>query len=102
MMYAPATFQRLMTTVLSGMQGIKRLFYLDDIVVFGENLKTHSDRLREILDRMRRYNLKLQPDKCEFLREEVSYLEHVTGSTGVSPDEKRAEAVRNYPIPKTT
>jgi hypothetical protein len=34
------------------------------------------------------------------LREEVSYLGHVTGSTGVGPDEKRAEAVRNYPNQK--
>ena len=42
-----------MTTMLSGMQGIKWLFYLDVIVVFGEDLKTHSDRLREILDWMR-------------------------------------------------
>ena len=50
---------------------------------------------------MTKYNLKLRPDKCEFLREEVSYLGHVTGSTGVSPGEKIAEAVRNYLIPKT-
>jgi hypothetical protein len=29
-------------------------------------------------------------------------MRHVRGSTGVSLDEKRAEAIRNYPIPKTT
>ena len=99
---APATFQRLMNTVLSGIQGIKCLVYMDDIVVFGENLKAHNDRLREVLERMRKYNLKLQPDKCEFLRKEVSYLGHVIGSTGVRPDEKRVEAVKSYPVPKTT
>ena len=43
---APATFQRLMTTVLSGMQGIKCLVYLDGVVVFGEILNTHNERLR--------------------------------------------------------
>lgn len=99
---APATFQRLMNTVLSGIQGIKCLVYMDDIVVFGENLKAHNDRLLEVLERMRKYNLKLQPDKCEFLRKEVSYLGHVIGSTGVRPDEKRVEAVKSYPVPKTT
>jgi hypothetical protein len=98
---APTTFQRLMTTVLSGIQGIKCLVYLDD-VVFGENLKVHNERLREILERMRKYNLKLQPDKCEFLRKEVSYLGHVIGQDGVRPDEKRIEAVRDFPKPKTT
>jgi hypothetical protein len=66
---APANFQRVMTTVVSGIQGIKCLVYLDD--VFGENLRVH-ERLREVLERMRKYNLKLQPDKCEFLRKEGS------------------------------
>jgi hypothetical protein len=36
---APATFQRLMNTALSGIQRIRCLVYMDDIVVFGENLK---------------------------------------------------------------
>jgi hypothetical protein len=47
---------------------------------------------------MKKYNIKLQSYNCEFLREEISYLGHVT----VSPDEKRAEALRSYPLPKTT
>jgi len=88
-----------MTTVLSGIQGIKCLVYLDDDVVFGENLHTHNERLREVFSRMRKHNLKLQPDKCEFLRKEVSYLGHVIGQTGVKPDEKRVKAVRDYPRP---
>ena len=86
---APATFQRLMTNVLSGIQGIKCLVYLDDVVVFGENLNTHNERLREVFGRMIQHNLKMQPDKCEFLRREVSYLGHVIGQTGIKPDEKR-------------
>jgi hypothetical protein len=51
---------------------------------------------------MRKHNMKLQPDKCEFLRKEVSYLGHIIGQTGVRPDEKRIEAVRDFPKPKTT
>jgi hypothetical protein len=39
---APAAFQRLMNTVLSGIQGIKCLVYLDDVIVFGENLGAHN------------------------------------------------------------
>jgi len=91
-----------MTAVLSGIQGIKCLVYLDYVVIFGQNLETHNDRLREVFSRMRKHNLKLQPDKCEFLRKEVSYLGHVIGPTGVRPDEKRVKAVRDFPEPKTT
>lgn len=46
--------------------------------------------------------MKLQLDKCEFLRKEFSYLGHVIGQTGIRPDEKRIEAVRDYPKPKIT
>jgi len=50
---------------------------------------------------MRKY-MKLQLDKCEFLRKEVSYLGHIVGQTGVRPYEKRREAVKDYPKPKNT
>jgi hypothetical protein len=71
---ALSTFQRLMSTVLSGMQGLKCLVYLDDIIISGENLKVQNERLRDVFARLRSHNLKLQPDKCEFLRKEVLYL----------------------------
>ena len=64
-----------MSTVLSGMQGLKCLVYLDDIV-FCETLQNHNDKLREVFVSLRLHNLKLQPDKCEFLRNEFTYLGH--------------------------
>jgi len=51
---SPATFQRLMTTILGGVQGIKCFVYLDDVVVFGEDLRIHNERLHEVLSRMRK------------------------------------------------
>jgi len=72
---APVTFQRLMNSgmndLLTGIQGLKCLVYLDDIVIYGSNLREHNRRLIEVFGRLREHNLKLQPDKCEFLRKEV-------------------------------
>ena len=56
---APATFQRLMSTVLSGMQGLKCLVYLDGTIVFGETLQVHNDKLRDVFARLRMHNFKL-------------------------------------------
>jgi len=86
---APSTFQRLMSTVLSGIQGLKCLVYLDDIIIFVENLKVHNSRLRDVFARLRSYNLKQQPDKCEFLRKEVLYLGHRLTSEGLLPDKSK-------------
>jgi hypothetical protein len=69
-----ATFQRLMNNVLSGLIGIKCLVYLDDIIVYGKDLKDHNHKLMEVFERLREQNLKIQPDKCEFLTQECVYL----------------------------
>jgi len=52
--------------------------------------------------RLRSYNLKLQPDKCEFLRKEVLYLGHRLTREGLLPDESKLSAVKEFPIPNTT
>ena len=99
---APACFQRLMNAVLTGLQGLQCFVYLDDIVVYGPDLSQHILRLKAVLDRLRNNNLKLQPDKCEFLRKEVSYLGHVISESGVKPNPEKISAVKNFPIPRTT
>ena len=39
---APATFQRVMDQVLSGLQGIELFVYMDDIVIYAQNLEDHT------------------------------------------------------------
>ena len=97
---APATFQRLMNSVLTGLQGLRCLIYLDDIVIFARDLQDHTVKLREIFDRLQKYHLKIKPSKCEFLRKEVVYLGHRISEQGVQPDENKMEAVLKFPIPK--
>jgi len=97
---APATFQRLMDRVLSGLQGIELFVYLDDIVIYASSLTEHNRKFHKLAERLRSANLRLQPDKCEFLRKEVTYLGHVINETGVKPDPKKVEAVLNFPRPK--
>jgi len=67
---APATFQRLMDNVLTGLQGNELFVYMDDIVIYARSLKEHEIKFNRLMARLRDANLKLQPDKCEFLRKE--------------------------------
>ncbi|XP_036142872.1 uncharacterized protein LOC118645594 [Monomorium pharaonis] len=97
---APATFQRLMNSVLTGMQGLRCLVYLDDIVIYGSSLKEHNKRLEEVLLRLREANLKLQPDKCEFLQKEVNYLGHIISKDGIAPDPGKLQAIKDFPEPR--
>lgn len=97
---APSTFQRLMNTVLSGLQGLHCYVYLDDCIIYSTDLSSHMEKLQLVFDRFREFNLKLQPDKCEFLRREVSYLGHIITDKGVTPNPEKVKAVTNFPVPK--
>jgi len=97
---APATFQRLMDNVLSGLQGNELFVYMDDIVIYARSLKEHEVKFNRLMARLREANLKLQPDKCEFLRKEVAYLGHIISEEGVKPDPHKIKAVINFPAPR--
>jgi len=83
LMTAPATFQRMMNIVLDGLTGSRCFVFLDDIVVYARSLAEHDTKLREVFDIIRVNRLKLKPAKCEFLRKEAGYLEHIISGNGV-------------------
>jgi hypothetical protein len=97
---APSTFQRLMNTVLSGLQGLHCYIYLDDCIIYSNSILSHIEKLQLVFDRFREFNLKLQPEKCEFLRREVTYLGHIITDKGVSPNPDKVKAVSQFPVPK--
>jgi len=72
--FRPATFQRLMEQVLSGLHWKTMLVYLDDVIVISPDFPTHVCRLREVFEQLRGAGLKLKPSKCTFLQPEVKYL----------------------------
>ena len=48
--------------------------YLDDILIHMCTLKEHRKVVREVLKRLEKFNLYLQPEKCEFELQELEYL----------------------------
>ena len=73
---APATFQRLMDLVLTGLHWSECLVYLDDIIIFGRTFDEHLSRSRTVLERLNQAGLTLKPSKCQWARNEVKYLGH--------------------------
>ena len=97
---AGATFQRLMELVLAGMDSKSCLVYIDDVIVFGETEHAHLKHLEEVFERIRAAGMKLKPQKCCLARDEVVFLGHKVGKTGVQPDPANINKVRNWPRPK--
>ena len=98
---APATFQRLMDTVLAGLKWQSCLVYLDDVIVFSNDFDKHLLDLHAVLTRLREAGLKLKAKKWHFCCEEVDFLGHVISNKGIKANPKKLEVIKNWPVPET-
>ena len=96
---APATFERLMEAVLGGLHWNSLLVYFDDVIVFGANFEEELKRLKEVFQRFRDANLKLNPKKCELFKTQVKYLGYRVSVAGVQTDPDKCSVVQNWPTP---
>lgn len=74
--------------------------FVDDLLIHGRTKQEHDDRLRQVLDRCRDINLKLNVNKCKFGLTEIKYLGHKISANGICPDGSHTSAIRNMPRPQ--
>ena len=98
---APATFQRLMENCLGDLHLRSCIIYLDDIIIFSKTPEEHVQRLGQVFEKLAAAGLKLKPSKCEFFKTEINYLGHVVSREGIRTDDKKIEAIKNWPRPVT-
>ena len=97
---AGATLERLMEKVLSNLSWKVCLVYLDDIIIMSKTFDEHVENLRQVFERLRQANLKMNPKKCVLLQKEVSFLGHIVSENGVATDPSKIDTIKNWPIPK--
>ncbi|XP_053539534.1 uncharacterized protein LOC124628632 [Ictalurus punctatus] len=95
---APATFQRLMDILLRPHRQFAAA-YLDDVVIHSSTWADHLFHLREILKALREAGLTANPKKCHLGLTEAQYLGYRIGRGMLKPQQKKIEAVKDYPRP---
>lgn len=98
---APATFQRLMNSVLREFINKICVVYLDDILIFSTTLKEHLESIRKIFNRLREKQLKIQIDKCNFMKKETEFLGHILTPDGIKPNPNKIKVIKELKLPTT-
>jgi hypothetical protein len=62
---------------------------------FAEHMKT----LRDVFMRLRQYQLKLKPKKCELFQHEVEFLGRIVGPDGLGLSPNDTRVVVDWPVP---
>src|SRR5215469_2954036 len=98
---APATFQRLMDEVLHDILWKFVVVYLDDLNIYLKTFEEHLQHLRIVFERLQKAGLRLNPEKCKFVTEELSFLGHLISKDGIRTDPDKIEKVKHFPRPQT-
>jgi len=97
---APAAFQRFVNTVFADMLDVCVVVYLDDILIYSEDMESHQQHVREVLRRLRLHGLFAKPEKCEFHSDSVEYLGYRLSPDGLTMSPDKIQTISDWPEPR--
>ena len=80
-----------MSEILAGLEGV--LCQMDDVLIFGQNQTKHNRRLEAVLMCIEKAGATLNPQKCEFSKNKLTFLGHVIDESGVTADPEKTQAI---------
>jgi len=92
---APATFQRALDTILSGLKWQICLVSLDDVIIFFANAEQHVKDVKAVLHRLREAGVTLNMTKCTWFSDEVEYLGHIVRPGQLHVHNKNVDALKH-------
>ncbi|KAG0435849.1 Transposon Ty3-G Gag-Pol polyprotein [Dictyocoela muelleri] len=96
---APKTFQRAMKNMLDEFEYVK--IFLDDILIFSENLADHKLHVESVLKKLKYNGLTINKSKSKFLNEKIVYLGRLITQQGITIEPNKNIAFNTSTIPTT-
>ena len=96
----PAAFQRFMNEIFRDLLDVYVVIYLDNILIYSNNLTSHKDHVKEVLRRLWDNGLYASPSKCMFHQRQVEFLGFVLSPEGIKMDMKKVQTIQDWPIPR--
>ncbi len=96
---APATFQRMIQSLLAPYLDNFVVVYLDDILIFSPELISHKEHVRTVLRILQQNHLYASLKKCEFSVRQTAFLGFLVGEQSDRVDETKIHTVKHWPQP---
>jgi hypothetical protein len=95
-------FQNMMNDILKEpIDEGKVLVYLDDILIFTEDLDKYRKLVKRVLAKLKKNKLFLKLEKCDFEKTEVEYLGVIILENSVRIDPIKVKGIMEWPEPMT-
>jgi len=97
---APAAFQCFMNDMFSNLLDVCIVVYLDDILIYSDDITQHQSHVKEVLKRLQKAGLYAKAEKCEFHSDSVEYLGYVLSPAGLTMSDTKVKTIQEWPEPK--
>ncbi|KAI5342997.1 hypothetical protein L3X38_010873 [Prunus dulcis] len=95
-----ATYQRAMQKIFDDMLHKNVECYVDDLVIKSKRREDHLKDLRTVFNRLRKYQLKMNPLKCAFDVTSGKFLGFIVKHRGIEVDQTKIKVIRDMPEPR--
>ncbi|KAL0458585.1 UNVERIFIED_CONTAM: Polyprotein P3 [Sesamum latifolium] len=90
---AGATYQRAMQRIFDDMLHKNVECYVDDLVVKSKKREDHLYDLRKVFERLRRYQLKMNPSKCAFGVTSGKFFGFIVRQRGIEIEQAKIDTI---------
>jgi hypothetical protein len=98
---AGATFQRMVDLIFKELIGKTMSVYVDDMIVKSTQREYYISHLTEAFSRLRKYQIKLNPDKCTFGVASGKFLGYMVTQWSIEDDPDQVSAILNMRSPSS-
>jgi len=97
---APVAFQRFMNDIFSDLLDVCVMIYLDDILIYSNNMSEHHWHVKEVLKHLHKAGLYAKAEKCKFHSKSVEYLGYILSPSGLTMSDDKIKIIQDWPEPK--
>jgi len=76
------------------------VIYLDDILIYLNNISEHHQHVKEVLKHLCRTSLYAKAEKCEFHSKLVEYLEYILSPSDFTMSDDKLKIIQDWLEPK--
>ena len=96
----PSTFQSMINDVFHDLLDEGVVVYLDDILIYNEDEKSHIELVRRVMERIRKAKLCCSIKKSCIHASEIEFLGYHISAKGISMSTAKVESIKSWPVPR--
>ena len=93
----PVAFQQFINNIFSNLLDVCVVIYLDDILIYLNNMSEHHQHVKEVLKHLRKAGLYAKAEKCEFHSKSVKYLGYILSPSGLTMSDDKVKIIQDWP-----